>query len=148
MPKSCAATSKEQRVLVLVFSKMSATFLPRSGCSNNVLSFSYPLTLRISQSSTEFLPVVKSFNVKKSRPVKFMCPPIPCLTTGFSFSYSFILRTTVSISPTSLLISLLISLIKSDNFPTSPATTAKPLPFSPALAASILAFNARIFCFP
>ena len=147
MPKSCAATSKEQRVLVLVFSKMSATFLPRSGCSTMpffFISFNFAdksIKYRISSG-------VKSFNVKKSRPVKFMCPPIPCLTTGFSFSYSFILRTTVSISPTSLLISLLISLIKSDNFPTSPATTAKPLPFSPALAASILAFNARIFCFP
>ena len=29
IPRSCAATSKEQRVLVLVFSKISATFLPR-----------------------------------------------------------------------------------------------------------------------
>ncbi len=29
MPRSCAATSKAQRVLVEVFSKISATFRPR-----------------------------------------------------------------------------------------------------------------------
>ena len=32
------------------------------------------------------------------------------------------------------------------SFSTSPATIANPLPASPALAASMLAFNANIFC--
>ena len=42
IPRSCAATSKEQRVLVLVFSKISAMFLPvRSSCLMPFFFFSF-----------------------------------------------------------------------------------------------------------
>src|SRR3712207_1598218 len=49
-----------------------------------------------------------------------------------------------SILSINLSINFNCSLVSSASFLTSLATTAKPLPYSPALAASILAFNANI----
>ena len=71
MPRSWAATSKLQRVRVEVFSKMSATFLPRSvswGMQAFFLAFS-------SAARSSRLPIsagVKSSSVKKSRPIRSM----------------------------------------------------------------------------
>ena len=50
MPRSCAATSNEQRVRVEVFSKISATFLPRSvSCGMPALFLAFSSAARSSR---------------------------------------------------------------------------------------------------
>ena len=71
IPRSCAATSKEQRVLVLVFSKIRATFLP--GYTFVSMPFFFFCLKSAAVSSRYSIScVVKSSSLRKSRPCKLI----------------------------------------------------------------------------
>ena len=69
IPRSCAATSKAHLVRVLVFSKISATFLPR-GVSTGIPFFFLSFRSAARSSRYSISSGVKSSYFKKSRPFK------------------------------------------------------------------------------
>ena len=76
MPKSAAATSKEQRVRVLVFSKIKATFLP--SCMRwAIWACFFSFSSAAKSNKYVISSGVKSSSVKKLRPCKFMPFPPP-----------------------------------------------------------------------
>ncbi len=74
MPMSCAATSNEQRVRVLVFSKIRAALRPMSGCHISPFFF---ILLSFAEKSRRYAisSCVKSCSVKKSLPLRSTIPP-------------------------------------------------------------------------
>ena len=76
MPRSWAATSKLQRVRVLVFSKISAIFLPaRHACGTPAFFFAFSSAAR--SISPDISSGVKSSSVKKLFPFRFICVSSP-----------------------------------------------------------------------
>ena len=118
---------------ILILDKISSTFFANSIDSIN--DFSDPscafLTINDVLSTSSF---VKLASLLKS-----------------SILLAFLLITSLAFTISSTIKLVVASISRSDfcvcsaNFLTSSATTAKPLPCSPALAASIAAFNARRF---
>lgn len=95
IPRSWAATSKEQRVRVLVFSKISAIFLPSKGLSATPFS-SYPSNLLPYPAYTGSPPVKSLLMSKNVFPVNSFC---------ITFHTSFDVSTTALARPASPCIS-------------------------------------------